>query len=149
MAGAFGPERMKAIVITLLCCATALGCALILSNRLPQAAGSKSSGQHEHYKLVQFDERFPVGMAGFADKTMFRIETTSGRTWRLNKGSIPSRLKTLDGKEAEPVTVEGWEEIPQSFSDALRKAWAKFGPTPVAPGRGVDLNAQPTASPIP
>lgn len=133
---------MKAIVITLLCCATALGCALILRNRLPHVDGSKSSDQHEHYKLVQFDEQWPTG---FSDRSIFKIETNSGRTWRLNKQSIPSRLKTLDGKEGGPITVEGWEQI-RLFDDGWNEAWLRAGalPSPTTPSKAT---ATPTSSP--
>ncbi|MGI8480626.1 MAG: hypothetical protein ACR2MF_00915 [Chthoniobacterales bacterium] len=123
---------MKAIVITLLCCLIALACVLILSNRLPSAAHSKSLGPDEHYKLVQFDEQLGV-------KSIFKIETNSGRTWRLTYSTVPR-------KEGSPIGVEGWEEISQSFSNEVYRTIARFGPMPdsAAPSKAT---ATPTSSP--
>jgi len=120
---------MKAIVIALLSCLTALGCALILSNRLPQDIGN-SVRQNEHYTVAQFEKELGV-------KSIFKIETKSGRTWRLKRGS-------LELKKGPPVEVEGWTEIPQSFAAAFAKTVIRFG-TP-SPSAG---DSQPITSPEP
>jgi hypothetical protein len=133
---------VKAIAITLMCCATALGCVWILVTQQPirilvtqqpsrTLLKQQPSQPIARYQAVQADERFPTG---WTQHSLFRLDTATGQMWRLGIDEISTAAKTDDGKPAR-VTVQGWEEIPGSLGDQIQETWKRLGTPPPIPRR--------------
>ena len=106
---------MKIIVITAMACATAIICALLL--RVERAP------THRRYQLYSIEET--VSPSGKNVKSVYRLDTISGKTWRISSNPVPTASKDSQGN---PITMwpDGWEELPESPEAAVAKAQAEY-----------------------
>jgi hypothetical protein len=102
---------MKTIVVTVIACATAITCVVLL--RL-----DRSSAQ-PRYQLYGIDEISPFD--GKTVKSVFRLDTISGKTWRLSSNALATGVDKPSFDFAD-----GWEEMPESPEAALAKGRAKW-----------------------
>ena len=79
-------------------------------------------GQHR-YLITQFEERLANG---HETKSIFRIDASSGKIWRLNKMNLPAGAAS----DAAVETIEGWDEIPASFDEVFQKRMNARAATP-------------------
>jgi hypothetical protein len=107
--------RIKAIVITVLACATAIACvALLRVERTPA---------QDRYRLYSFDETSNAN--GKTVKAVYRLDVTTGKTWRI--ASSPVATGAQDAQHNSIVSwADGWEEMPESTDAAVTKMQAEF-----------------------
>jgi hypothetical protein len=104
---------MKAIVITIIACVTAITCVLLLRVELHPA--------QPHYQLYGIDET--AAATGKTVKSVYRLDVISGRTWRVS--SSPFQTGAHDAQHNPVVTwADGWEELLESPEAAAAKAQA-------------------------
>jgi hypothetical protein len=122
---------MKAIVITIVACATAIICAVLLRDRLsPQP----------RYQLYGVEETSGVNQQNV--KLVYRLDTISGKTWRMTMKPIFSPPDAQHDKPSILTWAEGWEEMSEidaaivkaktEYQDAIefQKGWPKPTPNP-------------------
>jgi hypothetical protein len=106
---------MKAISITVISCATAITCAMLLR--------ADRSPLQPRYRLYSIDETSSAN--GKTVKSVYRLDTIRGRTWRLS--SNPVQTAAQDAQHNPVVTwADGWEEMPESAEAAVAKAQAEW-----------------------
>ena len=106
---------MKPLVITAMACATAIVCVLLLRVERPPA--------QPQYQLYSLDEIYP--QSGETGKSVYRIDTFSGRTWRITWKAFSTGTKDEQNK---PMLswADAWEEIPESPDEAVAKEQAPW-----------------------
>jgi len=94
---------MKAIVITIIACATAITCVVLLRVYRPP--------EGPRYQLYGVDETSSEN--GKTVKSVYRVDTITGRTWRVSSSPLPTGAVDAQHK---PVAawVDAWEEMPES-----------------------------------
>ena len=110
---------MKSIVITILACATAVICALLLRvDRQPEQSRHRQAEQ-PRYQLYGVDEMSAAN--GKTVKSVYRLDTITGKTWRMSSNPVPIGGQDAHGNPA--ITwADGWEEMPESPEAAVAKA---------------------------
>jgi hypothetical protein len=106
---------MNTIIITVIACATAITCAILLrADRSPTQA---------RYQLYGIDETSSAN--GKTVKSVYRLDALSGKTWRLL--SNPVQTAAQDAQNNPIVTwADGWEEMPESREAAVAKAQTEW-----------------------
>ncbi len=107
---------MKVIVVTIMACTTAVACVLLLRvQRQPEAS---------RYQLYSVEET--ASPSGKNVKSVYRLDTISGKTWRLSANPVPTASKD---SQNNPIVMwpDGWEELPESPGAAVAKAQAEYG----------------------
>jgi hypothetical protein len=106
---------MKAILITAMACATAITCVALLRVERPST--------QQRFQLYGVDETAPA--TGKMVKSVYRIDTVSGKTWRLT--SKPFFTGSQDAQH-NPMTswADGWEEMPESPEAGMAKEQAEW-----------------------
>jgi hypothetical protein len=106
---------MKSIIITVLSCATAVICTILLR-------ADRVSTQ-PRYRLFSFDET--AAGNGKTVKSVYRIDTLTGKAWRIS--SSPVDVGAYDAQK-NPVMAwaDGWEEIAESRELAIAKVQAEW-----------------------
>jgi len=120
---------MKAIVITLIACATAISCVVLVLLRVEHAPAQP------RFQLYNVDDTSEA--SGKTVKWIYRLDTVSGKTWRMS--SNPAVMS--EDAQHKPIIAtwgDGWEEMPESPEAAVAKAQAEFRHA---------ATMQPTASP--
>ena len=104
---------MKAIVITIIACATAITCVVLLRVYRPP--------EGPRYQLYGVDETSSEN--GKTVKSVYRVDTITCRTWRVSSSPLPTGAVDAQHK---PVAawVDAWEEMPESEEAAVAKAQA-------------------------
>ena len=106
---------MKFITITAMICATAIACVLLLRHdRVPV---------HRRYQLYSIEET--ATPSGKNVKSVYRIDTITGNTWRITANPVPTASKD---SQNNPIVMwpDGWEELPESPEAAVAKAQAEY-----------------------
>jgi hypothetical protein len=104
---------MKAIIITIIACATAITCVVLLrTGRAPE---------QPRYQLYSMDETSSA--SGKTVKSVYRVDAVSGRTWRIS--SNPLQTGAVDAQHKPVVAwADAWEEMPESPETAVAKEQA-------------------------
>lgn len=106
---------MRAIVVTIIACVTAIACALLFREERASHA--------PRYVLYGMDETSSAN--GKIVKSVYRIDTITGKTWRVSSNPIP--IGGQDPQHNPTVTwADGWEEMPESAEAAIAKAQAEW-----------------------
>ncbi len=104
---------MKAIVITGIACATAIICVALL--RVERAS-------RQRFQLYGVDE---TALDGKTVKSVYRIDTVSGKTWRVKSKAFFTG--TQDAQHKPMVNwADGWEEMPESPEAAVAQEQAEW-----------------------
>jgi len=116
-------------------CATAIVCVLLLRVERPPA--------QPQYQLYSLDEIYP--QSGEKGKSVYRIDTFSGRTWRITWTAFPTGTKDEQNK---PMLswADSWKEISESPEEAVAKEQAPWL-SAVAAARAQAASATPHESP--
>jgi len=105
---------MKAFVITAVACVTAIICVVLLR--------TEATSTHQRFQLHGLDE---IGLDGKTVRSVYRIDTVTGKTWRVK--SKPFYTGTQDAQNKPMVNwADGWEEMPESPEAAVRKEQAEW-----------------------
>ena len=105
---------MKTIVIAIVACAVAIICAVLLRDRLsPQP----------RYQLYSVEETSDAN--GQNAKSIYRLDTISGKTWRMTSKPIVSPPDAQHDKPSILTWANGWEEMSE-IDAALVKAKAEY-----------------------
>ena len=104
---------MKAIIITIIACATAITCVVLLR--------VQRSPEQLRYQLYGLDETSST--SGKTVKSVYRVDIITGRTWRVS--SSPLQTGAVDAQHKPVVAwVDAWEEMPESPEAAVAKEQA-------------------------
>jgi|SRR6516165_6834307 hypothetical protein len=105
---------MKAIVIAIVACAAAIICAVLLRDRL---------SLQSRYQLYSVEETSDA--IGQNLKSIYRLDTISGKTWRMTSKPIVSPPDAQHDKPSILTWANGWEEMSE-IDAALVKAKAEY-----------------------
>ena len=127
---------MKLIITTVIICATAITCVVLLR-------GGCASEQ-PRYQLYSMDET--SAESGATVKSVYRVDTVSGRTWRIS--STPFDTGTFDAQHKPVIAwADAWEEMPESTKAALAKEQASWQQLIDQHARRATEPAQPSVTP--
>jgi hypothetical protein len=129
---------MKSIVITVLACATAITCVLLLVR-------VQRTPEQPRYQLYGLDETSST--TGKTVKSVYRVDTITGRTWRVS--SSPLQTGAGDAQHKPVVAwADAWEEMPESPEAAVAKEQAGWQRAlEQARATGSTQPAQPSVTP--
>ena len=104
---------MKVIIITIVACATAITCVMLLRDRC--------TPERPRYQIYSVDETSSA--SGKPVKSVYRLDKITGRTWRIS--SSPLQTGAVDAQH-QPVVAwaDAWEEIAESAEAAVAKEQA-------------------------
>jgi hypothetical protein len=112
----FSP-RMKIIVVTIIACATAVTCAVLLRPNY--------SSPQPRYQLYSVEDISDA--TGKTVKWVYRLDTTSGKAWRMtSKAAINTMLGKDEKGNPRLMWGDGWEEMAESPDAALVKERAEW-----------------------
>src|SRR5947209_8394144 len=101
---------MKTIIATSIACATAITCVVLLR-------GARALEQ-PRYQLYSMDEASSAN--GKTVKSVYRIDTVSGRTWRISSSAFQT-----GAVDAQHKPVLGWADAWEEMSESPQAAVAK------------------------
>jgi hypothetical protein len=105
---------MKAIIVTIMACATVITSAVLLRDRM---------SAQSRYQLYGVEDTSDA--TGKTAKYVYRLDTINGKTWRMTSKPI---VRPPDAEHPQPAILtwaDGWEEMSE-IEAAIAKAKTEY-----------------------